>query len=1007
MQTFVGVRIRTVSAASSDTDLRVKQLIALLNERHLGSEVASGQAQTIYVFQTAKSAMDWCFDFQTTLATEEWTLAHGEQLVALFMHRGLAEGPTLFTDGRRQLQGPGIDCVHELSPLIHYGQIVMSSGTWRDIHQSKEQLKQYTDLHLGKHHLRCHPAPCAVIQVMPVALNGRTFPPLELSSTARTNLPAHEVGFFGREEQLKQIDELRANGRRLFVLKGPGGIGKSRLAAEYGQRCLSGTDNGVWRCDCTDTRSISGVVHSLASVLNVPLTVRGLQATNQLGNALAARGPMLVILDNFDHLVEYSDLTIGHWSRRAPDVTFILTTRTRIEHSGVMHIDLPPLETEAALSLFEDRASRASEDFVLTEDSVVVVSDLLQRLENNPLAIILASAWSNMLSVNGILDRVAQGLKYLAGSNVGGVENRHGSLRSVVEWSWNLLQAHEQDALAQCSVFVGGFTLEAAEAVVDLSRHRQTPPVSQILRKLIDHSMLEFMDVNDIPDQVRLCLYNSVREYAEERLATMGHRPATEARHGEYFLKFGESKLDNGALNVTQTPLAVLAIELDNFIAAQRRSRGRGTTLASRLALVADTVLSIQGPFDVHLEVLEEGTRYANEDQGQLTSDILTARAEVLYRHGRYDEAVKLLRRAIESADSIPDGNSGSAHSLLGLVLYRSGAIEAGTQELLAAIQIFKENGDRRKWGIALGRTGSICAEIGQLNEADKRLSAAKDVFESIHDSRNFASVLGQLGNVRRAQGDPAGSLKLYGLALQMHEEMGDSPNKGRVLAYMGSLLLDLNRLDEAEKQYTDALEIFECVGDARQAGIVNGNMGRLMHHRGLPAEALNLYRKGIDQLKTVNDLRFQSLFEGTIGALLHEMGKMKKAKETYSVAIHSLKTLGDKRFQALNLARLGALEADLGEIDAAKTCFRRSWALLEAIQDPLGQKAVAIHEAHLWVALAKRGSDPEKNVNTAVSIFRTMSGQQGAAGGRVSQTSDIRLGLRLLRNALKTVMKS
>ena len=743
----------------------------------------------------------------------------------------------------------------------------------------------------------------------------------------------------------------------------------------------------------------------MAAVLNVPLTVRGLQATNQLANALAARGQMLVILDNFDHLVEYADLTIGHWSRRAPDVTFVVTTRTRIDHANVMHIDIPPLDTEDALALFEARASQSSEDFVLTEDSVRVVSELLERLENNPLAIILAAAWSSMLSVNGILDRVAQGLKYLAGSNVEGVEHRHGSLRAVVEWSWNLLQPHEQDALAQCSVFVGGFTLEAAEAVVDLSRHRQTPPVSQILRKLIDHSMLEFMDVSDIPDQVRLCLYSSVREYAEERLATMGHRPATEARHGDYYLRFGESKLENGALNTARTPLAVLAIELDNFIAAQRRSRGRGTTLAPRLAIVADAVLSIQGPFDVHLEVLEEGTRYADEEHGQLTADILTARAEVLYRHGKYDEAVKLLRRAIESADA-SDGCSGSARSLLGLVLYRSGAIEAGTQELLQAIQAFKESGDRRKWGIALGRTGSICAEIGQLQEADKRLSAAKEVFESIHDSRNYASVLGQLGNVRRAQGDPNGSLKLYALALDMHEEMGDSPNKGRVLSYMGSLLLDLNRLDEANEKYEQALEIFECVGDTRQAGIVNGNMGRLMHHRGLSMEALNLYRRGIEQLKSVNDLRFQSLFEGTIGALLHEMGKMKKAKETYAEAVVALKTLGDKRFQALNLARLGALEADIGEVDAAKRCFDAAWAHLEVIQDPLGRKAVAIHEAHLWVALARNGTEREKNVSTAVQIFRTMSGQQENSKNALSQTSDIRLALRLLRNALKTVMK-
>ena len=113
-------------------------------------------------------------------------------------------------------------------------------------------------------------------------------------------------------------------------------------------------------------------------------------------------------------------------------------------------------------------------------------------------------------------------------------------------------------------------------------------------------------------------------------------------------------------------------------------------------------------------------------------------------------------------------------------------------------------------------------------------------------------------------------------------------------------------------------------------------------------------------------------------------MGKMKKAKETYAEAVVALKTLGDKRFQALNLARLGALEADIGEVDAAKRCFDAAWAHLEVIQDPLGRKAVAIHEAHLWVALARNGTEREKNVSTAVQIFRTMSGQQENSKKRI-----------------------
>ena len=266
------------------------------------------------------------------------------------------QGPTSLQD--QQLSGPGISWLTRVIPCIHRGRSSLLIKIERH-HAEGRVERSYVEPHRRR---RMGPISISFVQLLLKFTNDRYFHRWTPSPN-KTNLPGNTQPFSVENElqQLSNFDE----GARLIVLKGPGGIGKTRLATRFANLHIedySSNGDGVWICDCTESRSISGVVHALASVLNVPLTVRGLQATNQLGNALASRGRILIILDNFDHATEYAQLTIGQWLSKARDAHFIVTSRARLDVTGARHIEVAALSQHESVALFREGARRAGAD---------------------------------------------------------------------------------------------------------------------------------------------------------------------------------------------------------------------------------------------------------------------------------------------------------------------------------------------------------------------------------------------------------------------------------------------------------------------------------------------------------------------------------------------------------------------------------------------------------------------------------------------------------------------
>jgi class 3 adenylate cyclase len=290
------------------------------------------------------------------------------------------------------------------------------------------------------------------------------------------SLPTERDKFVGRQVDLHALAHRLEQGATLVSVLGIGGCGKTRLVTRYGWTWLGDYPGGVWFCDLSEARTVEGIAYAVAQALDVPL---GNDPVVQLGHAIAGRGRCLVILDNFEQVARHATETLGHWLDRASDAQFVVTSREVLGLPGEEALALAPLPPSEGATLFIERARSATRDF--EPDDRASIEALVQLLDGLPLAIELAAARVRVMQPKALLDRMAERFQLLA--TPGGRHNRQVTLRATLDWSWELLSPDEQQALGQLSVFEGGFTLPAAEAVLALERTWQTDAVQALVDK--------------------------------------------------------------------------------------------------------------------------------------------------------------------------------------------------------------------------------------------------------------------------------------------------------------------------------------------------------------------------------------------------------------------------------------------------------------------------------------------------------------------------------------------
>ena len=801
---------------------------------------------------------------------------------------------------------------------------------------------------------------------------------LDAGDRARlTNAAEPEDPLFGRDADLAAVERRFADGARLVTLHGGGGVGKTRLALRLAARLAGAAfPAGAWFVDLSQAKTADSVCGEVGAVLGVPVTAG--DGVEQLGRAIAGRGRMLLVLDNFDQLVEHAEATVGRWLRVAPNARFLVASREplRVADEQVHPVEplaLPepgsPPADSPAMQLFLQRARKAKPGFAPDAAEWPVLVEIVSGLDGLPLALELAAARLSVLTPSKMLALFPKRLELLSDAR----GTRRQTLRGALDASWDLLRPYEKDAFAQTAVFRGGFDLTAAEAVFDLSKHADAPWTLDVLQSLCEKSLLKAREMSALPGETRFSMYANVRDYAKAKLEEAGGTDAI-ARHTDWYLRAAGDWSAGVETHGGMERRRRLGVEHENVEAVLERAVAaprspESATSALRAAVALDPVLTARGPLSAHLANLD-GAIAAADGQAVPAASLaaaLLARGRTRRLSGRVKEALTDLGRALVEARASAD------RGLVAEVLLQTGAAEVsrGNADRARAmneeaLEIATNAGDRRREALAEGAIAALPygPDPDEQLRAGERFRRALALHRGLGSQRQVAVVLGNYGIFLRRQGRFDEALAAESEALSRIRELGDRLLEGNKLGTLAGLRMDAAAYDEAAALYVQALEVTRAVGNRRSEAIFRGNASILDHLRA----------------------RFDD------------------ARTGYEAAIVLLDEVGDGLLAALYRAYLAALFADTDHPVPAQRAIDAARTGIAAGKDPLIVEAVELLALHLEVARARRAKPDD-----AKALFESArqrladarrSGPKGSAS-LVGQHEDVRLASRLLELAI------
>jgi predicted ATPase/class 3 adenylate cyclase len=728
-------------------------------------------------------------------------------LVRVALHTGAAEVRD------RDYFGPALSRVARLLTVAHGGQVLLSAATRELVQDDLPPGASLRDL--GSHRLRDLQRAEHVFQLLHADLPA-DFPPLTSLETLPNNLPLQLSSFVGREKEMAQVRRLLET-TRLLTLTGTGGTGKTRLALQVAAELLDGESDGVWLVELAALADPALVLQAVATVLGVR-EEPGRPLTLTLVDVLKPKR-LLFLLDNCEHLLQACATLAEVLLRGCPGVQILATSREGLNIAGETTYRLPSLslpdlraplptaerlmEYEAA-RLFIDRATAALPAFTLTDASAPAVAQVCHRLDGIPLAIELAAARVKVLSVERIAERLDDSFRLLAGGSRTALP-RHQTLRALIDWSYDLLSEAERTLLRRLSVFAGGWTLEAAEAVCADDERPTTNDERQgrdenvtvgrwslvvgryevldLLMQLVEKSLVVYEERGE---EDRYRLLETIRQYSRDRLLGAGEAEVVHRRHRDFFLRLAEEAEPKLHGPEQAGWLERLEREHDNVRAALEWCQAESATYAEGVGSGREAGLRLAGAlwwFWLVRGYFTEGRdRLARALSRVDTASPTAARANALngagnlavwqadYAAGRslHEESLAI-RRALGDRPSI-------ARSLnnLGLVAWRQGDYSAARALYEEALAVTRELGERGGEALVLNNLGLIATDQADYAAALSLFRESLAIQRELGDKLNIAIALNNLGNATQHQGDYETARALYKASLEIRRELGN-----------------------------------------------------------------------------------------------------------------------------------------------------------------------------------------------------------------------------------------
>jgi predicted ATPase len=573
---------------------------------------------------------------------------------------------------------------------------------------------------------------------------------LALASPAvqRHNLPALLTSFVGRERELGDIATL-LRAHRLVTLTGVGGAGKTRLAVEAGTRQIGAWTGGVWLVDLTSHADPLTTSSAVAGVLGVRerLDVSVLDGlVDHLRNE-----ELLMVLDNCEHLVSACGELVHKLLVTCPSVRVLATSRIALGVPGEVDYAIDPLATPpdglaaddaaqfAAVRLFLDRGRAARRDFATTAADLATVAGMCRDLDGLPLAIELAAARAKALSVQDMARRLDDRFRFLRSLHRPAAP-RHATLRATIDWSFDLLEADEQELLSALSVFAGGFTPDSMVAVcrdVDVAR------ADELVGALVESSLVVAGTRNGA---TRYWLLETIREYAGQLLAAEARREELHHSHAAHFLDIAKHAWTEGATAKPEA-LETLDRERDNTHAAMRWALATRSDLATPLAATLWRYWLIRGYRRQGLDWLEHALSMPNSAPSPTRAIALAGAALFARLLEDFPRAESRAREAVTLGRAVgPPRALTVALNVLTTLAARDGDFDRARDHCEESVAVAGAAGDLRLEALALFILAEGCLHGGRYADVREVGSRALDLARTAGDEEVMALVLARLG---------------------------------------------------------------------------------------------------------------------------------------------------------------------------------------------------------------------------------------------------------------------
>jgi predicted ATPase/DNA-binding SARP family transcriptional activator len=726
----------------------------------------------------------------------------------------------------------------------------------------------------------------------------------------RHNLPARLTPYFGRsEEQTHLLERITDPAYRLITLVGEGGIGKSRLAQELAWQVRVRFADGVWYVPLAGLSAGSDEIQAQAEVATTIAQTLGLTLSGQKSPqaqllALLRERQVLLILDNFEHLLAGADI-VPELLRHAPQVVVICTSREPLNYQAewVYYLEplplpplpptdwpaaepvmMPDLNEVAAVQLFVDRAQRAARHFAFTPENQLEVLRLCWLVAGNPLGLELAAASLQQQPLAQIIYNLESSLDVLA-THYRDIPPRHRTMRAVFVSSWELLTPAEQPLFASLAVFRGGFTAAAAQAITGV-----TPDQLETLRqKSLIHTGAD----------ERYEMHELLRQFAAEKLAQRQETDQVAAAHSHHYLEFAAAQRD--AL-VGETPYRAarrIAADLDNL-----RQAWQTALKEERFAALLAPVGALAKFYEMRGLYREAAHRFGDaaaqlqphaitERLGTVLVHLLTHQTGAWLRLSEYDEANVVMATAYPLAEQVHD------------------------QWAQSKLSIYQ---------------GELCWRQSQFAAANQALNRALTIAQAIPSPSLTASATFHLGVVCDYQGQPDRALRCFRDALTLWQALGNRRQAGYTLNSYGAAAFRLNQMDEADTAWAEALAISRENGDLQGQSMTLNNLSLLATERHEYDVAQSYLLQAFKIAELSGDQHASALFMYNAGENAYQAGWFEAAQAYLGKALPLRRQVGDKRGEGMVLKLLGDMARQRGRVPDAISSYQSALALSQEI---------------------------------------------------------------------------